>query len=285
MTGPDSHTSRAANIRQNITGTKTEYPACSHNLPHRKTRLRWHHLMKTISTRPATNTCRVPPPGRHARAGSTATGSSPTGAMACGSRKVSSMTSFRPRRINRSNGSTNPLLGRSNSAGSRPRRPIRRKHVLSARVVARRIRQAIDALKENLIHQRHALLERGSHAGHVIVAQQPFAQEEPLLHDADSGERRTVLGLGSDPSAHGRVQSVGQRFGKIHAPAVLAGNPEEECVGQLVENQQIVPVARFSGILAQRVWGGTAPPERRSPPVANAATATCRSRGTQPSAP
>ena len=92
----------------------------------RKTRLRWHHRMKTYTDQIRDQYMPGAPSRKARHSRSTATGSSPTGATACGSRRVWSMASLRPRRIQRSNGRTNPLLRRSNSAGSRPRRPMRR---------------------------------------------------------------------------------------------------------------------------------------------------------------
>jgi hypothetical protein len=97
--------------------------------PHRKTRLRWHQRMKTYTDQTRDQYMPGAPSRKARQSRSTATGSSPTGATACGSRRVWSMAFFRPCRIQRSNGSTKPLLGRSNSAGSSPRRPIRRSTV------------------------------------------------------------------------------------------------------------------------------------------------------------
>jgi hypothetical protein len=56
--------------------------------PHRKTRLRWHHRMKTYTDQTRDQYMPGAPSRKARQSRSTAAGSSPTGAMACGSRRV-----------------------------------------------------------------------------------------------------------------------------------------------------------------------------------------------------
>jgi hypothetical protein len=100
----------------------------------------------------ATNTHPGAPSRKARQSSSTATGSRPVGVTAFGSRRVSSTAPFSPRRIQRSNGSTNPLVGRSNSAGSRPALTDTPEHGLPAeRLIARPIRQPVHALEQQLV--------------------------------------------------------------------------------------------------------------------------------------
>ena len=60
---------------------------------------------------------------------------------------------------------------------ARPYADAPQQSLLAQRPVARLIRQAVHALEEDLVHQRHPLLQRGGHAGNIVVTQQPLTEE------------------------------------------------------------------------------------------------------------
>ncbi len=116
-------------------------------------------------------------------------------------------------------------------------------------LVAPRIVQAVHSVEEDLIHQRHALLQRGGHAGRVVVPQEPLAQEQALLQHADRRERAPRARLLLEPRAERDGQAV--HHGPIHVGgeerALEVG--QEERVRELIQADEVVPAAQHIGQL------------------------------------
>ena len=156
---------------------------------------------------------------------------------------VSSMTLPSDFRIQRSNGSSNPRFGRSNSCGSSRSSPTRRSSCLRPSGSNRAASGTrATASSDGAVDQRQTRLERHRHARRVGVAQQPLPEEQPLLEHGDGGHGRPRRRspTADVPTAPASGRRTDRRCVCASEQQALLKVRQEQRVGQLVQRSEVL---------------------------------------------